>query len=322
MQDLTARTSDVSIISHLHGRARRAQRGIDKRELQAAVKNGRKEAANPGRLGDRRWRYTYQGVIYITDESSRHEITSWRLDDASISVALAEGGSGGAHVVIVVDHSGSMRRHDVAGYATRTAAVYDCLARDFVENQVTAGAADDVVVTLIEMSDVARVAINKAPLDQALAESLRARGTQRACSHGNYLPALDKALEVLQADASSCRTLMLLFLSDGEPSDHVARCCEHGTAVWQDDADRRMMRRSGRSNLNICSSSRPSECRRAVKLAVHKECLLRVLKIGDLLGRDRVVVGTVAFGGSEQDYAVLQQMGEVLSRGSFQKVLD
>jgi hypothetical protein len=321
LRDLVARTSNVTINSHLHGRVRRAERGIDKRELQAAVKNGRKEAANPGRLGDLRWRYTLGGVVYITDETSRHEITSWRIDDASISVALAEGGPGGAHVVIVVDHSGSMRKPDVAGYATRTAAVYDCLARDFVQNQLAAGAADDVVVTVIEMADGASVAIHKSPLDQALANSLQARSTQRARSHGNYLPALDKALEVLQADASSCRTLMLLFLSDGEPSDHLERCCEHGVAVWKEDAGQQMLRRSGRSNLNMCfARRRPWECRKTVKLEVHKECLLRVLKIGDLLGRDRVVVGTVAFGGSDQDYAVLQQMGEALPRGSFQKL--
>jgi hypothetical protein len=33
-----------------------------------------------GRDGRPRWRYTYRGVVYITDERSRHEITSWRLD--------------------------------------------------------------------------------------------------------------------------------------------------------------------------------------------------------------------------------------------------
>jgi hypothetical protein len=56
------RTSDVTVRSSLHGRAQRALHGIDKRELQAAVKHGRKERANPGRNGDTRWRYTYQGV--------------------------------------------------------------------------------------------------------------------------------------------------------------------------------------------------------------------------------------------------------------------
>ena len=127
----TVRTADVTVLSGSHGRVRRAERSIEKSELQAAVKYGRKDRANPGRHGDNRWRYEHNGVIYITDETSRHEITSWRLDDASINLA-AGAAEGGAHAVLVVDHSGSMRKTDVAGYATRTAAVYDYLARDFV----------------------------------------------------------------------------------------------------------------------------------------------------------------------------------------------
>ena len=76
--------------------------------------------------------------MYITDDSSRHEITSWRLDDALDAPPAAVGPAGGgtAHVIVVVDHSGSMRKDDVPGYGSRTAAVYDCLARDLVEPQL------------------------------------------------------------------------------------------------------------------------------------------------------------------------------------------
>jgi hypothetical protein len=59
-----------------------------------------------------------QGVVYITDDSGKHEITSWRLEEASCAprVPAPEGGKlGGAHVVVVVDHSGSMRKEDVPG---------------------------------------------------------------------------------------------------------------------------------------------------------------------------------------------------------------
>jgi hypothetical protein len=47
-------------------------------------------------------------------------------------------GLGGArsHAVLVVDCSGSMRKEDVPGHATRTAAVYECLAREFAEPQI------------------------------------------------------------------------------------------------------------------------------------------------------------------------------------------
>ena len=56
------------------------ERNIERQELQAAIKHGRKDIANPGRDGSKRWRYEHMGVVYITDETSRHEVTSWRID--------------------------------------------------------------------------------------------------------------------------------------------------------------------------------------------------------------------------------------------------
>ena len=89
------RTEDVSLVSHAHGRERRAERNIMRRELQAAIKHGTKEMANPGRDGSRRWRYTHDGVVYITDETSRHEVTSWRIDGKDVeTVAPAQGDIG------------------------------------------------------------------------------------------------------------------------------------------------------------------------------------------------------------------------------------
>ena len=134
-------TSDISLISHTHGRERRQERNIQRRELQEAIKHGRREQAHPGRNGARRWKYTHRDVVYITDEFSRHEITSWRLsggddDDVLGNADVAGGGPMGSHTVIVVDHSGSMRKDDVRGFKTRTAAVYECLAKEFVQKQL------------------------------------------------------------------------------------------------------------------------------------------------------------------------------------------
>ena len=50
-------TDDVSIISHPHGRERRAERSVSRSELQAAVKHGRKTPGKPGRKGRKRWRF-------------------------------------------------------------------------------------------------------------------------------------------------------------------------------------------------------------------------------------------------------------------------
>eukprot|EP00961_Rhodomonas_salina_P153541 2067475-Rhodomonas_salina.2 len=46
----TIRTEDISLVSNIHGRERRLERNILRAELQAAIKYGRKENANPGQF--------------------------------------------------------------------------------------------------------------------------------------------------------------------------------------------------------------------------------------------------------------------------------
>ncbi|GLC46882.1 hypothetical protein PLESTB_000663900 [Pleodorina starrii] len=321
-------TSAVSLVSHAHGRQRREERGIDKRQLQEAVKYGRKERANPGRDGKTRWRYTHKGIVYITDESSRHEITSWKLADALEEPPLplgagGGGGGGGSHVVVIVDHSGSMRKDDVPGYNSRTAAVYDCLARDLVEPQLRVGGVGKMEVSLIEMSDDATVVLERAAPNADLVSWLRGRMTARARSHGNYLPALDAALDLLAADAGRTAQLFVVLLSDGAPSDHTEMCCSHGYYVWQPDGydpyNPQMQHRGrGKQRLQQCPESRG--CRSLIHAKVQEDCVSRVKRLGDLLGRDRVFMGTVAFGPPDENYTVLQGMAQALPRSSFQKL--
>ena len=141
-EQISGLTENVTVISHGHGRERRLERNIEKRDLQAAIKYGVKTSANPGQDGSQRWRYTHNGVVYLTDATSKHEITSWRENDTENEVPMVEFGSVinagpySSHIVLVVDCSGSMRTSDVSGFATRTAAVYECLAREFVEPQL------------------------------------------------------------------------------------------------------------------------------------------------------------------------------------------
>ena len=268
------RTSAVTLISHAHGRERRAERGILRRELQAAIKYGEKVAANPGRRGEKRWRFTHDGVVYITDETMRHEVTSWRLDGGEI-VAEAEASASdddrptGSHIVLVVDHSGSMRRDDVPGYATRTAAVYDSLARDLVGGQLQGRAtAEGMSVTLLEMSDDTVAVFEDRALDKGLAKTLRKMGKRRARSHGNYLPALDAVLDVLSMDAvATKRQLFLIFLSDGAPSDHSEMVCKNGVQVWQPCPSGRMTNRN-KPCLQKCPTA--WECRAASSSATSR----------------------------------------------------
>jgi hypothetical protein len=323
-------TKDVTLLSHTHGRQRREERCIERAELQAAVKYGRKERAHAGRDGSQRWRFTHKGVVYITDSTGRHEVTSWRLEDAAPPPCAADAAAGGrsgftSHTVVVVDRSGSMRRSDVPGFATRTAAVYDCLAREFVQPQldVTRGDthAGTAVVTLVEMGDQAEVLLTRAAVDDKLLAFFKARGASRAASHGNYLPTLDTVVDILREDAA-CDTchLFLVFLSDGAPSDHAELPCEHGVCVWQPAPGGVPYMRGGqqRHTLGACVSA--PACRAALKQYVQEECLKRVELLGDLFGRDRMCIHTVAFGDPNEDYGVLERMAGRLPRSSFQKL--
>ena len=70
----------VGIISHRHGRLRRAERGISQLDFEEAVAKGTKTADRTGRDGKQRWRFVYKDVVCITDSTCRHEITSWRAN--------------------------------------------------------------------------------------------------------------------------------------------------------------------------------------------------------------------------------------------------
>ncbi|KAI9338729.1 hypothetical protein BDR26DRAFT_862689 [Obelidium mucronatum] len=125
-----------TLLSSVHGRDRRALRQIDKKDLLAAVRFGVKERGYPCRVTFApRWKYTFANIVYITDASSRHEVTSYvlpldiervavsRADEelhAAWTAALAANPAMcTAHTVLVVDQSGSMKTSDVTDYRTR-----------------------------------------------------------------------------------------------------------------------------------------------------------------------------------------------------------
>jgi hypothetical protein len=288
-------TVDVTLISHTHGRERRAERSIGRVDLQAAVKHGNREAASPGQRGEQRWRYEYNGVVYITDASSKHEITSWRLDGKDVLKDARDAQLYGTHILLVVDNSGSMRKGDVPGYRSRTDAVYASLLRDLVLPQLKQGSAEaesQIVVSLIEMSDDAHVLLEKVPLDEELARSLTERRENYAHSHGNYLPSLSKVVQLLSASRESSR-LMLVFLSDGAPSDYLFRECAHGVQVWQllENSEKPKQQR-GKQVMRTCSalSEKGEKCRSAVQKSVNDECLKSIAHLGRTCGTDRVIV--------------------------------
>lgn len=321
-------TSLVTLISHEHGRKRREERNIHRRELQAAVKNGRRLPANPGRDGSRRWKYIHAGVAYVTDESSRHEITSWRLDEKEPEVPFGLAASGGpssfvSHTVLVVDQSGSMRKDDVPGYNSRTHAVFQCLKKEFVLPQLNltrTGEGGKAVVSLIVMSTQARLLINRAEINEELLERFERLSFGTASHHGNYLEALAMTEEHLHADIHTDAQLLVVFLSDGAPSDHKFTECIHGVPVWSEvDSPRFILRKPP---LRRCEYGLQNgvNCRANVQKKVKADCLKAIQDIGDRFGRDRVRFNTVAFGPPADSYDVLESMAMVLPGSSFQKL--
>ena len=124
------------------------------------------------------------------------------------------------------------------------------------------------------MSDVAEVVLERAAADDTLMGFLKKRSTsKRAHSHGNYLPALDKALELLEGDDTALNQLFLVFLSDGAPSDHTMMDCKHGVRVWEDDPYGGIHRLTGKPKLKECPSGLSKYCRagliKSVQASLH-----------------------------------------------------
>lgn len=128
-------TSEIPFNSSIHGRERREQRNITRRDLQAAVKYGKKEQGLPSRSGEPRLKYTFGGVVYITDWTSSVEVTSWALELPLIGYEIPDRVLMNyneakrritanplmitSHTVLIVDMSASMSKSDMNGHRTR-----------------------------------------------------------------------------------------------------------------------------------------------------------------------------------------------------------
>jgi hypothetical protein len=73
-------TSAVPLLETEHDRLRQKQRGIDKNDLQSAIKHGEKIAGKPRpRNGDPPMIYTYKEIVYIVNDVTGEEVTSYTV---------------------------------------------------------------------------------------------------------------------------------------------------------------------------------------------------------------------------------------------------
>lgn len=290
-------TSEIPFLSSLHGRQRRSLRKIDRRDLQAAVKHGKKEPGWPHpATGAARWKYTHANIVYITDETSTREVTSYaepiaipragvtlehvREHKAAKERMRNDPSLSTSHTVIVVDQSGSMRTCDIFDFKNRSKAVWGMLALDFVATQRLSGEATDTdIVSVVLMRETSEVIISREPINLILYNKFV--GLHDDCtprSHGNFIPALDKAKNVLLRHVHGGCALTLLFLSDGKPSDHCTR--------W-----------------NVF------EYRYITQEETLNQLTDRVRELAAMFGQQLTVV-TLGFGHPGQDFSALEAMAE------------
>lgn len=230
-----------TILSSIHGRQRRQEREIAKRSLRSCVKHGKKEPAGRDSAGGQRWKYTFSGVVFITDASSTREITSWLLpaygidlDKYTITSAmrakhrvalekLKDRSTWTSHCVVVVDQSGSMRNTDASEGVTRSDLAWLTLALELVASNLTKGERQDTdVLSVVAMREGAQVVIICQPYDWVLYNSVvDLLRTSEPSGPGCYIPSLKAARDLLNSNEFEGCALEMILLSDGRPSDKL-----------------------------------------------------------------------------------------------------
>ena len=298
----TLHTSAVDLISSIHGHQRRAERAIEKKDLQSAVLHGHSTRERQERLKNGitqiRYKYTFADIVYITDVTSTREITSWvlplpldsvRVSDndqhqynAAVSRIAQDPKIITSHSVFVIDCSGSMKSADVEAHRCRADAVSYSVASEFIAKRLhnpSFGVTPYNVVTVIEMRDDAQIVFKKEPMSWVFYNKFVQRSkTSKPSSHGSYIPSLDLAMQALKENDHEHLALFLFFLSDGRPSDEWLS--RHGGGLYP-------------------SVSRQDIYRRASAIGSHFQ--------------ERLNFGMVGFGRPFDDLSVLNEMANQLT---------
>lgn len=237
--------SGSSILESLHGRKRREERRISVEDFENAVRYGVRSRSDYDKSGKPCWLFHYDigRITVITNDSQTEEITSWahpcwglNVEKVTITTSMIESHEKtvenskshhlwNSHAVAVVDQSGSMRATDTDCGVTRSDLVWLCLAIDYVGKRLQAGeATENDYFSLVLLGPDAKCAIHKHPVNWILynkiVDMLRAR---QPLGHGNYLPAISYAKDLLMENNHGGCLLQLVFLTNGAPSDKTPK---------------------------------------------------------------------------------------------------
>jgi Mg-chelatase subunit ChlD len=238
-------SSMISVLSTEHGRLRREQRDIRKRDVAKAIRYGTRE-----RAWGRRWKIEHDNITFIVNEFMTEEVTAYPSPLALAPIDTRDRVSHNlanvvltrkpelctSHTVLVVDNSGSMTKKDILLHKNRQVAAYSVTAMDFVAEQLfQQTATNSDVVTLIEFDRNAHKVFSRESFDWILYNKLLERRDSRSYiqreglslrdmvnGDTNYLTALEVADQALREIAHDRCALSLFFLSDGAPTDAMA----------------------------------------------------------------------------------------------------
>ena len=301
-------TNEIPFVSSLHGRERRTQRNISARDLKSAIKYGQKEVQY--RNGVKRWKYTFADVVYITDETSTIEVTSYAVELPLEPVILtsrikdqvnearrrviSNPSSITSHTVLLVDMSASMGKSDMNGHKSRSRGVHYFLAENFIANRLYPVEHDKIggeslsftdVVTLIEMRESATVVFECEPISWDLYNrfhELREESNTR--EHGNYFNAFQEAFYLLaKYDHNKCAAC-LFFFSDGAPSDFYQQSY-----------------RCGKGKLKYLDAAFPDN-------------LMDLITSASMKYRDRLTFNAFGFGKNAKDFQIMKDIISVAEK--------
>ncbi|GAX28499.1 hypothetical protein FisN_38Hh007 [Fistulifera solaris] len=232
-------TSAITFVETEHGRLRRKQRGIDKKDLQAARKYGVRYGTHPRPNGDEAAMYVYQDLTYIVNEVTGEEVTCYakplELEEVPLTEEMhAEYTKARRKIqddldcwtsnsVLVVDTSGSMKQADVWGTRTRLAAVWVSIALDFLASRLETGEGGLTdVISVVTLGETANAIFEEEPCSWVLYNKLVKLYSETLVAprgHGPFLPSLRMAETLLLRNPNASCAVSLTSLSDGRPSD-------------------------------------------------------------------------------------------------------
>ena len=247
----TVPTSCITFIERAHGRMRRDQRGIGKKDLQAAKKHGDRKFGYDRPNGDSTSIYTHKHIVYIMNDVNGEEVTSYalpikldyvpvteemqRVHDGTVEKIQRDNSCWSSNTVFVVDTSGSMKNSDVWGTRTRLDAVWLSIALDFIAQRLETGNGGALdIISIVSLGPTGDILFEEQPASWIFYNDivdLYNKNIVQPRGYGDCIPSLDATERLLTRNKNASCAMALNFSSDGRPSDfYHDKCVDKYTA--------------------------------------------------------------------------------------------